>query len=500
MSDKVFCGECGTVVPAASKFCTSCGSKQEPIAPAATEPTPPTVGLFKDPHATPTPTTPPPPAASPPPSPGPSAADAARQAAQRIDQLNPGASDLTSQLATQLKTPAVTVAGIVALYGLAASLVVAIIVAVLTPGLGDGVPSALSFAALDESRVSLGEILRLTVAETLARPDFPGRDSVTYLPMIFTIVPIGAIAFGMRREGARLADVDVRTRFATSLLVVVPFVCLLLLVALLGKADVEGQDIAFKYGSVILAGTLIAACGALVGTWLSLRDTAPETLSGLLPPVAVKVLQAVRQPLRTGVIAVVLSGLLLTFYAEVQIIRGQESVKTQRSTVAAVVETPLFAPEFGLTVISLGTIGTAKDAVFVPSDDAIEKGDAAKLTEDHRIFDYSGPLSIIAFLPILVLTVGIPLLLALYGGFATARAVGAPSPGLGAAWGALVGVVWSLSFVLLRSLNAFTGATVSGDSLFVSSLLFGAIVGAIGGFLATQQQTAASPPGVAPRV
>ncbi len=95
--------------------------------------------------------------------------------------------------------------------------------------------------------------------------------------------------------------------------------------------------------------------------------------------------------------------------------------------------------------------------------------------------------------------IALPLLLALYAGFIAAGAAGATRPpSRSAAWGALVGPAWAILMVILDALatksleqevlgrsqvlNLFGSA--DGGSTFLSFLLIGAVLGALGGLLA----------------
>ena len=95
------------------------------------------------------------------------------------------------------------------------------------------------------------------------------------------------------------------------------------------------------------------------------------------------------------------------------------------------------------------------------------------------------------FLPALVLLIGLLVLAALYAGFAAARAVGAATPPLGAAWGAVTGPAWAIAMSILTSLagGLFHG-DADGGSVFGLFLLLGAVLGAGGGVLAVSDARA----------
>jgi predicted membrane protein len=85
----------------------------------------------------------------------------------------------------------------------------------------------------------------------------------------------------------------------------------------------------------------------------------------------------------------------------------------------------------------------------------------------------------------LVLLVGLPLCGALFAGFTVARERAATSPVVAAAWGALVGPVWATGLAIVNALLQDTlYGHAQGESVFGIVLVFGALVGALGGYLA----------------
>ena len=103
----------------------------------------------------------------------------------------------------------------------------------------------------------------------------------------------------------------------------------------------------------------------------------------------------------------------------------------------------------------------------------------------YRLFDYRDGVSAIVFLLMLVLLVGLPLCGALLAGFTVARERAASTPLLAAAWGALVGPVWAITLALISALLQDTlFGHAQGESVFGIVLVLGALVGALGGYLA----------------
>jgi hypothetical protein len=110
--------------------------------------------------------------------------------------------------------------------------------------------------------------------------------------------------------------------------------------------------------------------------------------------------------------------------------------------------------------------------------------------QGYRIFDYSDSMQTYTFIPLLVVLIGIPVLLALYAGFAAARAARASGRAAAVLWGALTGPVWALSMLILGAIAKGTDLVsvfgyANGGSAFGWSLLFGAVAGALGGLLAS---------------
>ena len=129
-------------------------------------------------------------------------------------------------------------------------------------------------------------------------------------------------------------------------------------------------------------------------------------------------------------------------------------------------------------------------ALPLPADDP--EGVAAG-TDTFRLFAYRDGMSAIVFLLMLVVLIGVPVASALFAGFAVAREREAATPVLGAAWGALVGPVWAIVLAIVNSLLQDTlFGHAQGESVFGIVLVLGALIGALGGFLAAR--AGATPP------
>ena len=116
---------------------------------------------------------------------------------------------------------------------------------------------------------------------------------------------------------------------------------------------------------------------------------------------------------------------------------------------------------------------------------------------DFRAFGYRDALPAYVFVPGLIALFALQVLGALYAGFAVARRRPGPTIGRAAAYGALVGPIWAITVAVLSALaSKQLYGDPSGDSVFVTFLLGGAALGALGGVLAARsgpQPQAAAP-------
>ena len=117
-------------------------------------------------------------------------------------------------------------------------------------------------------------------------------------------------------------------------------------------------------------------------------------------------------------------------------------------------------------------------------------------SEPWRIFAFSDNWAPVTFVLLLILAIGLPVAFAGYAGYAIATAAGAPTPAFGAAYGAIVGVVWALALTLVRWIGNMQ--FLDGDSVFVGALLTAGAAGAAGGLLATRGAAAAPTAGPPP--
>jgi hypothetical protein len=164
-----------------------------------------------------------------------------------------------------------------------------------------------------------------------------------------------------------------------------------------------------------------------------------------------------------------------------------------RSLPIALVDTALYAVDHGVHTFELGTLAAFERRSLRPSALSLplpaDQPDKiiGTTSEPLRLFGYRDGASAVVFLLMLVVLIGIPVTAALYAGFVVAREREPGSPLLGAAWGALVGPVWAIALAIVNALLQDTlFGHAQGESVFGIVLVFGALIGALGGFLAAR--------------
>ena len=169
-----------------------------------------------------------------------------------------------------------------------------------------------------------------------------------------------------------------------------------------------------------------------------------------------------------------------------------------RSLPIALVDTALYAVDHGVHTFELGTLAaferrSLEPAVLslpLPAEEPEEI--IGTSSETFRLFAYRDGASAIVFLLMLVVLIGITVSAALFAGFIVARDRAAATPVLGAAWGALVGPVWAVALAIVNALLQDTlFGHAQGESVFGIVLVLGALIGALGGFLAARARYAA---------
>lgn len=498
MAEMAFCGSCGGQILATAKFCNHCGADQaqfatvEQAAPdPVPEPEPSSPVVEPDPI---------PPAHTPEAAPEPQAETPGVAAGMRetAERYAPGSEALAGQLLAYLRTPGVALAGISALVGFGVCLGVGLILAIALPNAsflavagGAGVFKETMAQAVSFLQVNL----QLTSLHTAART----------VPVLFVLIPILGVAAGMVGTGHRTAAMSVRERVAWAAAAGVPFAFLMMIVALsVGEVrfDLYDTRMEFSAGSVFLLALVWGAVGGLVGMAYVLRGEG-SGLSAALPARPAAVLGVVWAALRPLLLGLLVVGAIGTVVWLVQVVREDGYREfPDRSTGVAVVEQAAYAGDHAINILPLGAgadqrlagwpaIPIAIDQILdLPSEPAVDSA------SDYDIFDFNDTMPAYLFVPMLLLLIAIPGLLALYAGFAVVRRLGEGRVERALAWGALVGPIWSITMVFLATLarKNIVGNPI-GDSVFVAFLLGGAVLGALGGLLAAQGVPAVPQPG-----
>lgn len=519
MGDLVYCGSCGGQIAATAKFCKHCGASQEPFREAEPAPPQPPAQPPAPPSAEPAPSQPPapsaqpsPPPPSPPapaaqaaePSPPPAAATAgARESAERVA---PGAGELADQIAQHLRTPGVALAGIAALTGLAVCLAGGLLVALLAPNA--------SFIAIGGDGL-LKETLAQAAAFSQANLSTSfGEGAVTLrmVPVLFVLLPILGVAIGVVTAAGRTGGMPARDRLLWAASSGVPFALAMLVISLSVdrvQDDLLNAQVELSSGSVFLLSLVWGALGGVLGMLYAFQQEGVEAPQ-LLPAAPARLAGVAWTALRPLGLALIAAGLLGTAVWIVQMTRDDEYHDfPPRSTAVAVGEQVAYAGDHAVDFLTLGAGARQRftgSYAAVPIDRTeyfeLAEGGSRNEPPTYNVFDFSGTMSAALFIPMLIVLIAIPALLALYAGFAVVRRVGEGRSDRAAAWGAAVGPLWAVAMALVAALARKTiFGDPTGDSVFVAFLLGGAALGALGGLLAAQGSTTApAPPSTAPPV
>ena len=177
-----------------------------------------------------------------------------------------------------------------------------------------------------------------------------------------------------------------------------------------------------------------------------------------------------------------------------------EQSRGSRSLPIALVGRP-FGADNGIHAFQLGTLAafdrggglTPPDlSLPLPAQDPEEI--LRQAGASYTIFGYREGTGTLVFPPMLVVLVAIPVGGALLAGFLVARERAAGEPLKAAAWGAIVGPVWAIATGILGGLVQDTlYGHAQGESVFGLVLVGGALIGALGGFLAAQAERVPAP-------
>jgi hypothetical protein len=326
-------------------------------------------------------------------------------------------------------------------------------------------------------------------------------DEVRIAPGTLILLPLVACAAAAYWTAQSTASMKPRARVIWGAATGIPF-GFLMVVAALAAGDIDPS-----VGGSLLLGALWGTVGGAFGAWRRVRRSTPEIAGTVAPPAAAPVLAAASAVLRPLGFAIAIAAVLGVVVWGVQTIRDKGEARANRTLGVALVENSLGALDHGVHFTELGATAkfrnpAAGDDEFVDQrfiglslpipvdrpDDVLGLSSEESRPEDaFRLFGYRRDMEVYFFVPLMILLIGIPALAALWAGFALARVRAAATPVAGAAWGTLVGPVWATAIVVLNALvqKEIFGNAV-GDSVFTTSLLGGALLGALGGLLAVQ--------------
>ena len=315
------------------------------------------------------------------------------------------------------------------------------------------------------------------------------RNTSRVAPGVFALVPTLTALYLARAQLQRLQGSSPGLRLGVAAGGALVFAFLMIIPALLTG------DINASIGQAFGYGLLWALVGALTGTVLA---APPAGAADSVPARGRALARAALTALRPLGIALVVTTALGTAIWIVEVATDSDT-RGSRSLPIALVDTALYAVDHGVHTFELGTLAAferrqlepAVLALPLPAEDPAEI--LGNSSETFRLFAYRDGASAIVFLLMLVVLIGIPLTAALFAGFVVAREKAAASPALGAAWGAIVGPMWAIALALLNGLLQDTlFGHAQGESVFGIVLVLGALIGALGGYLAAR--ASATPP------
>ncbi len=483
-----FCDQCGQRLEDRARFCPNCGAPRSgaaraepepPLAPSAKPPPspvepepepepPPAPEPEPEPEPEPPPPPPPPPAAE---EPAPEPAARPRSAAQ---------AELVGQLGQLGQTPAVVAAGVIGIGTFAVVFVVGFVLAALPDA------SLIGFLGADAGYVE--EAFRQMVQLVLAGFENDSlfdvfKSTSRVAPGLFALVPTFTALYLARAQLTRLKGASLGLRLGVAAGGALVFALLMIIPALL-TGDIDA-DVGQTFTYALFWGLV----GALTGTLLA----APREPGAVpVPSRGRVVIAAVLTALRPLGLALLVTTVLGTALWIVDVAADGDA-RGSRSLPIALVDTTLYAVDHGVHSFELGTLAAFERRQLRPEVlslplPADKPGEIVGTTSDPlRLFSYRDGASAIVFLLMLVVLIGIPVTAALYAGFVVARERAAASPALGAAWGALVGPVWAIALAIVNGLLQDTlFGHAQGESVFGIVLVFGALIGALGGFLAAR--------------
>jgi hypothetical protein len=478
MSDIRFCRKCGEHLAAGSKFCEHCGERQredeqrDDAGGASAGTGAGGAGASKI-------------------GVGGALARGADGAVERVEALAPGTTELATQLLTQLRTPAAATAliggGLAALGTFAIGLLFGLI-------LSD--KSLMGSVDIGKGFIDAG------FAQMLNFLQVGYSDGVGKLgPALFLIFPIGACAVAAATQAQRTLGLAPPVRLASGAGVGLAFGLLMLVPALAtgglgGGLSTAEPDL---IGAVLL-GMLWGAIGGLLGTWYMLRTSLTRGyLTAWLPARLREAGRTVYVALRPLALLLAVMTVLGTATWTVETLLKSD-LRDGNSLPVATIDHAAYAIEHGLHWTELAGLAQFRLTGFAASSSGVPVpvGDVFKIKADsagnYRLFGFGHAMPAYTFALLLIVLLGSALLLTLSAGFAVARLHQPTTPWVAAAWGCLVGPIWSLTMVILNALVAkdFFGRA-NGGSIFGTFLLGGLVLGALGGLVGLQAERRRAP-------
>jgi hypothetical protein len=474
-----FCDQCGQRLEDRARFCPHCGAPRSGAATAEPEPPvaepPPAVEPDPEPEPEPGPE----PEPEPPPPPAPAAQEPAPEPASSPPR-SAAQAELVGQLGQLGQTPAVIAAGVIGIGTFAVVFVVGFVLAALPDA------SLIGFLGADAGYVE--EAFRQMVQLVLAGFENDSlfdvfKSTSRVAPGLFALVPTFTALYLARAQLTRLKGSSLGLRLGVAAGGALVFALLMIIPALL-TGDIDA-DVGQTFTYALFWGLV----GALTGTVLA---APPEPGAVPVPSRGRVVIAAVLTALRPLGLALLVTTVLGTALWIVDVAADGDA-RGSRSLPIALVDTTLYAVDHGVHSFELGTLAAFERRQLRPEVlslplPADKPGEIVGTTSDPlRLFSYRDGASAIVFLLMLVVLMGIAVTSALYAGFVVARERAAASPALGAAWGALVGPVWAITLAIVNGLLQDTlFGHAQGESVFGIVLVFGALIGALGGFLAAR--------------
>jgi hypothetical protein len=321
------------------------------------------------------------------------------------------------------------------------------------------------------------------------------RQTDRVAPLVFALVPITATFLLARNQRPRLHTLPFWPRLAWAAAGGLVFALLMLIPALLtGDVDADAGQV---FGYSLLWGVL----GSVSGTFAVSPEGREQagTVHSRLPETGRTLLAATWTALKPLGLVLLVTSVIGTALWLVQV-ATVEQARGARSLPIALIDTALYGADHGVHTFQLGTLAAFDNTgglrpadlnLPLPAQDPEQI--LRQAGSSFTIFGYREGTGTLVFLLMLVVLVAIPVAGALLAGFLVARERAVTEPLKAAAWGALVGPVWAIATGLLGGLVQDTlYGHAQGESVFGLVLVGGALIGALGGFLAAQAATAPS--------